>query len=528
MDHLGPILLVLLLAVAALAAVAQALRVPYPIPLVVGGIALGFVPGMPSVELDPDLVLLLFLPPLLYSAAFFSSLRELQANVGPISLLSVGLVILTTLGVAAAAHFLIGLPWPVAFVLGAVVSPTDAVAPAAIVRRLGVPRRIVTVIEGESLTNDWTALVVYRFAVAAVVTGSFSLPRAALEFVVTGLGGLAVGLVVGWLVAHVRRRLDDPPTEMAVSLLTAYAAYIPAEELGVSGVIAAVTVGVYLGWRAPRLVSSPSTRLQLVSVWEMLQFLLNAVLFVLVGLQLPGILEGLDRYSTGELLVQAAIVSGVVVALRLVWGFAALRSPGGARDCLCRRGEGRPPHAHVAIVAWSGMRGAVALAAALAIPLAVAGGDPFPSRDLVIFLAFSTILATLVLQGLTLPLLIRVLGVEDDGRDDEEEVTARLTAADAAVERVDALASESWTYDETVERVRGMFDYRRRRFAARADRDGHEAYEHRSAQYTRLMQEALAAQRAALLDLRNEGRISDEVMRRVERDLDLEESRLGG
>ena len=528
MDHLGPLLLALLLAVAGLAALAHVLRVPYPITLVVGGLALGFVPGMPSVELDPDLVLLLFLPPLLYSAAFFSSLRELRANVGPISLLSIGLVVLTTLSVAAAAHFAIGLPWPVAFVLGAVVSPTDAVAPAAIVRRLGVPRRVVTVIEGESLTNDWTALVVYRFAVAAVVTGSFSLPRAALEFVLTGLGGLAIGLIVGWLVAHVRRRLDDPPTEMAVSLLTAYAAYIPAEELGVSGVVAAVTVGVFLGWRAPRLVSSPSTRLQLYSVWEMLQFLLNAVLFVLVGLQLPGILEGLDRASAGELLVQAAIVSGVVVALRLVWVFAALYSPGGAEDCLCRRGEGRPPKAHVAIVAWSGMRGAVALAAALAIPLTVAGGDPFPSRELVIFLAFSTIVVTLVFQGLTLPLLIRRLGVEDDGRDEEEEITARLKAADAALERVDALAGESWTYDETVERVRGMFDYRRRRFAARAQGDGHEPYEHRSAQYTRLMQEALAAQRAALLDLRNEGRIGDEVMRRVERDLDLEESRLGG
>jgi CPA1 family monovalent cation:H+ antiporter len=525
-DHVGPLLLALLLAVAGLAALAQVLRVPYPIPLVVGGLGLGFLPGMPSVDLDPDLVLLLFLPPLLYSAAFFSSLRELRANVGPISLLSIGLVVLTTAGVAAAAHFAIGLPWPVAFVLGAVVSPTDAVAPAAIVRRLGVPRRIVTVIEGENLTNDWTALVVYRFAVGAVVTGAFSLPRAGLEFVLTGLGGLAIGLIVGWLVAHVRRRLDDPPTEMAVSLLTAYAAYIPAEELGASGVIAAVTVGVFLGWRAPRLVSSPSTRLQLYSVWEMLQFLLNAVLFVLVGLQLPGILEALDGASAGELLAEAGIVSGVVVALRIVWVFAAMYSPGGAQDCLCG-GEGRPPRAHVAIVAWSGMRGAVALAAALAIPLTVAGGDPFPSRELVIFLAFATIVVTLVLQGLTLPLLIRLLGVEDDGREDQEEVTARLTAADAAVERVDALAGESWTYDETIERVRAMFEYRRRRFAARAEGDGHEPYEHRSAQYTRLMQETLAAQRAALLDLRNEGRIGDEVMRRVERDLDLEESRLG-
>ncbi|MBA3370951.1 MAG: cation:proton antiporter, partial [Thermoleophilaceae bacterium] len=247
MDQLGPVLLVLLLAVAGLAALASVLRVPYPIPLVLGGLAIGLIPGVPEVRLAPELVLLLFLPPLLYAAAFFSSLRELRANVGPISLLSIGLVILTTAGVAAVAHFAIGLPWAVAFVLGAVVSPTDAVAPATIVRRLGVPRRIVTVIEGENLTNDWTALVVYRFAIAAVVAGTFSLPQAGLEFVLSGVGGLAIGLAVGWVVAQIRRRLDDPPTEMAFSLLTAYAAYIPAEEIGASGVIAAVTVGVYLG-----------------------------------------------------------------------------------------------------------------------------------------------------------------------------------------------------------------------------------------------------------------------------------------
>ncbi len=526
MDQLGSVLLILLIAVAGLAALAPVLRVPYPIPLVVGGLAIGLIPGVPDVRLAPELVLLLFLPPLLYAAAFFSSLRELRANVGPISLLSIGLVILTTAGVAAVAHFAIGLPWPVAFVLGAVVSPTDAVAPAAIVRRLGVPRRIVTVIESENLTNDWTALVVYRFAIAAVVGGTFSLPGAGIEFVLTGVGGLAIGLVVGWVVAQIRRRLDDPPTEMAFSLLTAYAAYIPAEELGASGVIAAVTVGVYLGWRTPLLVT-PSTRLQLNSVWEMLQFMLNAVLFVLVGLQLPGILEALDGASPLTLLGQAALVSAAVILLRIGWVFIAMSVPGGAQGCLCGRGDRRPPRSHVAIVAWSGMRGAVALAAALAIPLTVAGGDPFPSRDLVIFLAFSTILVTLVAQGVTLPWLIRALGVEPDQSDADEELAARVRAADAALERVDQLDGADWTFDETLERVRAMFDYRRRRFAAQVDGNGHEAYEQRSSQYVRVMREAIGAQRAALLDLRDEGRIGDEVMRRVERELDLEESRLG-
>ena len=525
MDDLGPIILIVLLSVAALAALARVLRIPYPISLVLGGLVLGFVPGVPDVELGPDLVLLIFLPPLLYAAAFFSSLRDLRANVGAISLLSFGLVIVTTVGVAAIAHYAIGLRWPVAFVLGAVVSPTDAVAPATIVRRLGVPRRIVTVIEGENLTNDWTALVVYRFAVAAVVTGAFSLPRAGLEFLASGLGGLAIGLAVGWLVAQARRRIDDPPTEMAFSLLTCYLAYIPAEELGVSGVIAAVTVGVYLGWRTPKLVT-PSTRLQLYSAWEMLQFLLNAVLFVLIGFELPNVLDGLAGASPTTLVAQAALVSAVVIAVRVVWVFLAMYSPRGARGCLCRRPDSRPPPTHVAIVAWSGMRGAVALAAALAIPLTVEGGDPFPSRDLVIFLAFATIVVTLVGQGLTLPWLVRVLGVEGDGRDEQEELAARVETASAALARVDELAGAEWTYGETVERVRGMFDYRRRRFAARVDGDGHEVYEARSSQYVRLMQEALAAQRMALIDLRDRGEISDEVMRRVERELDLEESRL--
>jgi monovalent cation/hydrogen antiporter len=529
-EHLGPVLLILLLAVAGLAALARALRLPYPIPLVVGGLALGFVPGMPEVRLDPDLVLLLFLPPLLYAAAFFSSLRELRANIGPISLLSIGLVIVTTAGVAAVAHFLVGLSWPVAFVLGAVVSPTDAVAPATIVRRLGVPRRIVTVIEGENLTNDWTALVVYRFAVAAVVTGTFSLPRAGLEFVLSGVGGLAIGLLVGWVVAQIRRRLDDPPTEMAFSLLTAYAAYIPAEELHFSGVIAAVTVGVYLGWRTPQLVK-PSTRLQLYSVWEMLQFMLNAVLFVLVGLQLPTVLEAIDGQPASTLIGQAALVSAAVILLRIAWVFLAMRVPFGAQGCLSGRGDRQPPRSQVAIVAWSGMRGAVALAAALAIPLTVAGGDPFPDRDLVIYLAFSTILVTLVAQGITLPWLIRVLGVEPDAGDEEEELAARMRAADAALDRVERLAEAEWAYEDTLERIRGLYDYRRRRFAARiegVDGDGAEAYEARSSQYSRVMREVIGAQRAALLDLRDEGRIGDEVMRRVERELDLEESRLGG
>jgi CPA1 family monovalent cation:H+ antiporter len=292
-------------------------------------------------------------------------------------------------------------------------------------------------------------------------------------------------------------------------------------------VIAAVTVGVYLGWRTPQLVK-PSTRLQLYSVWEMLQFMLNAVLFVLIGLQLPTIIGALDGTSATTLIGQAALVSGAVILLRIVWVFVVMLVPRGSRNCLRGRGEGRPPPSHVAVVAWSGMRGGVALAAALAIPLTVAGGSPFPNRDLVIYLAFATILVTLVVQGITLPWLIRALGVEPDHSDGQEELAARMSAADAALARVEELREVDWTYEDTLERVRAMFDYRRRRFAAQVDGNGHESYEERSSQYVAVMLEAIGAQRNALLELRDAGRIGDEVMRRVERELDLEESRLAG
>jgi Na+/H+ antiporter len=514
--------LAIIVVVVALAAIAPAIRIPYPILLVVGGLVLGAVPGMPELELDPEVVLIVFLPPLLYSAAFFTSLRDLRANVKPIGLLAVGMVLATTAVVAVVAHAAIdGLPWESAFVLGAIVSPTDPIAATAIMHRLGVSRRVVTIVEGESLINDGSALVLYRVAVVAAVSGTFSVWEAGLRFAVTSAGGIAIGLGVGWLVRQLRRRLDNPPVEITVSLATAYFAALPAELLGVSAVLAAVTAGIYLGWYAP-VLTTPQVRLQGQAVWEILTFVLNAVLFVLVGLQLPGVLDGLEDSSTAQLLGYAAAVCAAVILTRalLIVPLTKLRAwlPGG---------DGAPRVRESVVVAFAGMRGAVSLAAALAIPLETDAGAPFPGRDLIIFLAFAVILVTLVGQGLTLPAVIRWLRVEEDGLDEYEESWARIRAADAALLRLEELAGEDWVRDDTAERMRGLYDFRRSRFVARKHGEvGDGSFEERSQAYQRLRRELLEAERQAVVALRGEGTINDEVMNRVQRDIDLEFARL--
>jgi monovalent cation/hydrogen antiporter len=519
MHHIEPLLLALIVAVAGLSVLARMVSVPYPILLVVGGLVLGFVPGMPSVELPPELVLVAFLPPLLYWSGFFSSPRDLRADTRAISAAAIGLVLATTVAVAVAAHAVIeGMDWAVAFALGAIVSPTDPLAATAIGRRLGVPRRLITLLEGESLVNDATALVAYRLAVAAAVSGSFVAWQAGLRFVVGATGGVAVGLAVGWLVAELRRRLDDPVVEIVVSVATGYAAYLPAEQLGVSGVLAAVTAGLYLGWRGPELASA-STRLLGFSFWEVMVYLANAILFILVGLQLRPILSSLGGTAVAVLVGEALVVSAVVVGVRLGWNFTLPylvrlldRRPGqvmrrvGARERL--------------VTGWSGMRGAVSLAAALALP------QDFPMRNLILFLTFAVILATLVVQGLTLPALIRRLGVSGDGAEEKEEVRARLAAAQAALDRLDELSGAEWTRDDTVQRLQGLFEFRRRRLKARAGKIEDDGTEDRSQAYQRLVRELLEAQRQAIVRLRNQGVISNDVMHRIERELDLEDTRL--
>jgi Na+/H+ antiporter len=526
MGDLQIVIAALFVSAAGLNALANWLRVPYPIPLVLGGLLLGLIPQIPDIQLNPDLVLLVFLPPLLYSSSIFADLRTLRSDARVISLNAIGLVLVTVGAVAAIAHELIGLPWAVSFALGAIVSPTDPAAATAIMRRVGAPRRLVNILEGESLFNDATALVSYKVAVAAAVGASVSAGHTVLEFVGDAAGGVAIGLVVGWLIAQVRRRVTDINTELTISLFSAYGAFVPADELGVSGVLAVVACGIYLGFRAHE-IATPESRMQGEAMWSILTFLLNAALFILIGLQLPAIVDGLSGRPAGEVVGYAAAVCGAVIVVRILWSFlitVMIRTLDRRESQRARRASWRTR----VVASWSGMRGAVSLAAALALPIHTDAGAPLPGRELIQFITFSLILVTVVGQGLTLPLLIRRLGVIEDGTEEEsEEYRARLVIARAALDRVGELEAEEWTREETVERVRQLYEFRQRRFkiaAGKIEDDG--GMQDRSLRYQRLMHEIYAAQREALVGLRNSRQISTDVMRRVERELDLEESRL--
>lgn len=520
------LVLALLVGAGALLLLSSRSGIPYPIPLVAGGVLLAFLPGADDLELPPEVVLVAFLPPLLYSAAFFSSLQDLRANATPIGLLAVGLVTVTTLGVAVVAKVVIGMPWEAAFVLGAVLSPTDPLAAVQIAQRVRAPRRLVTIVEGESLVNDSTGLIIYKFAVAAAATGAFSLGDALLEFVVSAAAGIAIGLAVGWLVALVRDRLDDPPVEIAISLLTPYVAYLPSEALEVSAVLAAVTSGLYLGWNSPRLIT-PQTRIQAFAFWEILVFALNAVLFVLVGTQVHLALDALADRSAWELLLYGLVVWVAVTATRMLFLFPLTYLP---RHALGRlRRDPAPDPRVIGLLGWSGMRGSVSLAAALALPLETDAGAPFPERDLIIFCAFAVIFGTIVVQGLTLGPLIQSAGVFDDEETvAEQEHKARLKAAHAALDRLAELEAEDWVREDTHRRMRGLYEFRLRRFEALLDDEDDGEIEAGSAAYQRLRREVLDAERAEIIRLRNRGAITDETMRRIERDLDLEHARLSG
>jgi Na+/H+ antiporter len=513
----------LLVAVACLALIARKVPIPYPILLVLGGLGLALVPGLPPVRLNPELVFLVLLPPLLYPAALFTPWRDFHRNLRPIGFLAVGLVLFTTVSVGYLANYFIqDLPLAAGFVLGAIISPPDAIAAIAVTRHLRVPRRIIAILDGESLVNDATALVAYRFGVAAVVTGTFSLAKVSGQFLVLGIGGILVGLVVGWISARILKPIDDPSIEITISLLTPFAAYLGAEKLGVSGVLAVVTTGLYHGWRIPEITSSRS-RLQGGPVWEMIEFLLNGFIFLLIGLQLPEVLHRLSGRSIPQLVGYATLISVAVIVIRMLWVFPATYLPRLLSPTL-RKHDPYPAWQHVMIVAWTGMRGVVSLAAALALPLVVADGSPFPGRDLILFLTFVVILVTLVVQGLSLPHLICWLGVQDDGSSEKEERHARLKANQAALARLEKHQTD--INPQLLTRLRFEYEDRIQQLQDENLHHKDKAKGIFSEEYERLSRETLQVERQVILQLRNEHVINDEVLRRIQHDIDLAEARL--
>src|ERR1041384_1897503 len=515
--------LALLVGVTFLALVARRLDIPTPALLVVGGLLVALLPGLPVVQFDPQLVFLVFIPPLLFRTSLLASYRDVRANLRPILLLGVGHVLFVTIVVAWVAHHVIPeLPWASAFALGAVVSPPDVAAATAFLRRLPVPRRVVTILEGESMINDAAAIVAYRMAVAAAVTGTFSLGGAGLRFLIMGAGGVAVGLAVAWLLGAVRRHIHDPEVENTISLLSGYAAYLPAERLGVSGILAVFAMGIYLGRVGPRFVAA-DTRVQNVGMWDVVVFVLEGLIFVLTGLALRPIVEGLSGTAALELARAAVLVSLAVVIARLLWVYFA----GNFRWLLgprLRPREPRPRWQSLTVVGWAGLRGGVTLILAASIPTVTAAGDPFPGRDTIIAVSYAVILVTLLGQGFTLAPLLRWLDVRETGDDERrEELAARIDASEAALGRLEQLSSESWMHPDALAHTRDRYRHRTSHLRGHADGVLDSPIEAKSIAHLRLARELLAAERTELLRLRDNGAISDEVMRRVQRELDYEE-----
>ena len=515
-------LIAVLFAAAVLVRLAELVSIPYPIVLVIGGVAIGFVPGMPHVTLAPDAIFLLFLPPLLHASGFYASPQELRAAAGQLVSLTFALVLVTMAAVAVVSHAVIGgLSWQAAFVLGAIVAPTDPISAAATFSRLGVPERVELAVESEAMLNDGVALVAYRVAATAAVAGTFHIADAALDFLWSAAGGVAVGLAVGWVGQRTQRRLADAPLAIFLSVLFAYGAYIGGEELAVSGVLATVTAGIWFGWHAHEMFDA-DTRLSAIAFWQVLVFGLNVTLFVLLGLQFEAIYNGVRAgIGAGALIADVAVVSGVVIGVRLAWvGIAPLLArcvPAAARADTGENWRER------IVVGWSGMRGAISLAAALAV------SESVPQRGLLIFVTVGVIAVTLVGQGLTLGPLMRLLGVERGREWSPDEAVARLEAAQAALDRLDELEREG---EITAERLRRMRELYRARFRRCMAVIGGDADEARAAarepgeRYSELRRDLIGVERDALLGLRNEGRLKPDIWRDIQRDLDLEEARL--
>ncbi len=519
------IFLILLAVLAGTALLARRISIAPAILLLLAGIVLAFVPGMPTLELPPEVVLLLVLPPLIYSASVAMSWREFKHNLRPIILLAVGCVIFTAFAVAAATHYLIGLPWEVGFLLGAIVAPPDAVAPLAVARRLGMPRRIMVVLEGEGLANDATALILYRFALAAILSGTFSLSKATGTFGAIVAGELAFGAAVGWLSLRARHWARDPQVEITLSLITPYIAYWLPEHFGGSGVIATVACGLYMSWNGPLLISS-ATRLQGIFFWDLVIYLIEGLLFLLTGFQMRLLYEKSKAFPLDDILIITALVAAIVIVARFAWVYPAIYLPRVLSKSLRRR-DPSPPWQWAFILSFAGLRGAVSLAAALALPFTLANGDAFPYRDLILFVSFGVIFVTLVGLGLSLPSVVRWLGLLQAGRvehiaEHESEIAARREALGVALQSLDALTQDRELSAEVVRLLRARHETRASQLPESLDPDHHDV----SAAGTELTRELIATERKFIHILLRDGKITDEIRRRIERDLDLEEASL--
>jgi CPA1 family monovalent cation:H+ antiporter len=517
------IVLILIAVLAGASLLARRTDIAPAILLLLAGIAVAFVPGMPQLELSPELVLLVVLPPLIYSASVAMSWREFKYNLRPIMLLAVGCVIFTAAAVAVAVHYLIGLSWQVGFLLGAIVAPTDAVAPLAIARKLNIPRRILVVLEGEGLANDATALILYRFAVIAIASGGFSLSKASGEFAGIVAGEVVFGVAIGWLTLRARRFARDPQIEITLSLLTPYISYWIPEHFGGSGVIATVACGLYTSWNGPLLISF-ATRLQGIFFWDLVIYLIEGLLFLLTGFEMRALFEKSKAFPLDNILMATALVTAIVVIARFIWVYPAIYLPRWLSKSLRER-DPSPPWQWPFILSFAGIRGAVSLAAALALPLMLANGEPFPDRDMILFITFGVILITLVGMGLSLSVVVRWLGVADAGRSElvaahQAEITARREALDAALKSLDGLAEKCELSDDVVRLLRARHDVRLSQLPASLDPDSHDV----SATGTGLTRELITAEREFIHCLLRDGRITDETRRRIERDLDLEEA----
>jgi monovalent cation/hydrogen antiporter len=519
------VFLILLAVLAGTALLARRTNIAPAILLMLVGTALAFVPGMPAFALPPELVLLMVLPPLIYSASVAMSWREFKYNLRSISLLAIGCVIFTACAVAVATHYLIGLPWNVGFLLGAIVAPPDVVAPLAIARRLAIPRRILVVLEGEGLANDATALILYRFAVAAITVGTFSLPVAMGEFVAILVGEIAFGLGVGWLMLRARHYVRDPQVEITLSLLTPYLAYWIPEHLGGSGVIATVACGLYISWNGPLLISA-ATRLQGVFFWDLVIYLIEGLLFLLTGFQLRLLYEKSKEFPLHDIALATALVVAVIVIARFAWAFPATYLPRWASSRLRAR-DPSPPWQWTFVIAFTGVRGTVSLAAALALPLTLATGEAFPFRDLILFVSFGVIFITLVGLGLSLPRVVRWLGLAEVGRaelasEHGKEIAARREALADALRSLDAITDDRELSDEVVKLLRARHEVRTSQLPPELDCDEYDA----SALGIELTRELIATERKFIHVMLRDGKITDETRRRIERDLDLEEAGL--